>query len=160
MVILARITSRITRMVNSPQNSRGCSLLPPHCLYRCRLLLPVSACRRPILSQDEQKIEICKEALKALRRASVFAHSPNRTLCDKTSLHIWPGSISQDFLELIYRRDPRALVILAHYCALLKKNNHVWCLRGIGSGLLENIWQALGEEWRPLIQWPIGQPVS
>jgi hypothetical protein len=72
---------------------------------------------------------------------------------------MWPGSVSQDFVELIYERDPRALVLLAHHFVLLKRNDYVWYLRGLGTGLLENIWEALGEEWRPWIQWPIEQPV-
>jgi hypothetical protein len=109
----------------------------------------------PSFSQDSRKVEICKEALKELRRVVALTHSPNRILSGEASLRVWPGNISQDFLELIYERDPRALVILAHYCVLLKKNDHVWYLRGLGRGLLENIRQALGEEWRPWIQWPI-----
>lgn len=54
---------------------------------------------------------------------------------------------------MIYERDERALVILAHYCVLLKKVDHVWYLKGLGKGLLESIWEVLGEEWRPWVRW-------
>ena len=96
--------------------------------------------------------------MKELRRISSVSHSPTSVRI-KTSVHMWPGSVSQDFVELIYERDPRALVLLAHHFVLLKRNDYVWYLRGLGTGLLENIWEALGEEWRPWIQWPIEQPV-
>jgi hypothetical protein len=113
-----------------------------------------------LIPQEERKLELLREALTELRRVSALPHSPNRTLCVKTSAYMWPGSVSQDFVELIYERDPRALVLLAHYCILLKRNNHVWYLRGLGAGLLENIWQALGEDWRPWIQWAMEQSAS
>jgi hypothetical protein len=130
-------------------------LISPHSTF------PPSFCSSPahVLSQDARKAEICGEALKELRRAFVLTHPPYQAYYCEASLRIWPGCISQDFVELIYERDPRALIILAYYCVLLKKNNHFWYLRGLGAGLLENIWQALGEEWRSWIQWPIEQPV-
>lgn len=109
--------------------------------------------------QDARKAEISKTALKELRKGMKLLRPPNRARYGEASIRVWPGSISQDFMELIYERNPRALVILAHYCVLLKKVDHVWYLRGLGQGLLENIWEALGEEWRPWIQWPMDQPV-
>ena len=111
-----------------------------------------------LLSQEESFLEICKAALDELRRVSAIPYSSNRTLCIKKSAHMWPGSITQDFLELIYEKYPRALVILAYYCVLLKRNNHLWYLKGLGTGLLGSIWEELGEEWRPWIQWAMGQP--
>ena len=62
--------------------------------------------------------------------------------------------------ELRRRVDERALMILAHYCVLLKKIDHVWYLKGVGEELLENIRQSLSKEWRPRIKWAIDQPVS
>jgi hypothetical protein len=125
------------------------------------LLRPPSTLCSPrshLLFDEGRKVEICREALKGLRRISSVSHSPTSVRI-KTSVHMWPGSVSQDFVELIYERDPRALVLLAHHCVLLKRNDYVWYLRGLGTGLLENIWEALEEEWRPWIQWPIEQPV-
>lgn len=108
-------------------------------------------------SQYSPTAQLCLEALSELRIASALAHSKiaTETLCDKTALHIWPGKISQGFVELIYARDPRALVLLAHYCVLLKRNDHVWCIKGIGVGLLNNIWRDLSVEWRDMIKWPM-----
>lgn len=68
---------------------------------------------------------------------------------------MWPGSVNQDFIELIYERDERALVLLAHYCVLLKRVDHVWYLKGLGEGLLRNIWGVLGREGRSWIGWAV-----
>ncbi|KAE8448572.1 hypothetical protein EG329_008997 [Mollisiaceae sp. DMI_Dod_QoI] len=108
---------------------------------------------------EEESFENCRGALKELRRVSALSRS-SPTLCIKTSIHTWAGGVSPGFVELIYDRDPRALVLLAHYCVLLKNNNDVWYLRGLGLGLLEHIRQILGEEWQPWIQWALEQPVS
>lgn len=112
----------------------------------------------PLLSQEQRNDELCREALKELRRVSAVHQSPNRVVFYGQSIHVWPGSISQDFVELIYDRHPKALILLAHYCVQLKRNDHVWYLKGLGAGLLNNIRQALGEEWWPWIQWAIEQP--
>lgn len=144
--------ARLDGMFPSPLSSLLASIQP--------VLSPTSpSSPSHLLNQEVQKAEICKEALKELRKLFVLTHSPNRTRYSEASLRVWPGNISQDFVELIYESDPRALVILAHYCVLLMKIDHVWYLRGLGRGLLENIWEALGEEWRAWIEWPMEQRV-
>ncbi|KAH7397820.1 hypothetical protein BKA64DRAFT_753543, partial [Cadophora sp. MPI-SDFR-AT-0126] len=110
-------------------------------------------------SKSSQNLATYHSALLELRRVSALPYSPHRTICFKTAAHMWPGSVSQDFVELIYERDPTALVLLAHYCVLLKKVDHVWYLKGLGTGMLENIWCVLGEEWRPWVRWAREQPI-
>lgn len=112
----------------------------------------------PSSQREEEIIDTCRDALTALREISALSHSYIPAI--KASIHMWPGRVKQDYMDLIYDRDPRALAILAHYCVLLKRNNHVWYLRGIGFGMLENIKQTLTEEWRPWIEWAIQQPSS
>lgn len=111
-------------------------------------------------SDDNARADICRQALQELRIVSALSYWPSGIRSIKSSIHMWAGRISQDFVELIYQRDPRALVILAHYCVLLKRNNHVWYLQGLGPRLLENIKEELGKEWIPWIQWPLDFPVS
>ncbi|CZR70015.1 uncharacterized protein PAC_19916 [Phialocephala subalpina] len=137
-------------------------------LVELEALFPLSSTFNPssdvaashLLSNDEHKDELCMDALAGLRRVSALLHSSSKTLHIKTSIHMWAGSVSQEFVELIYEQDPRALVLLAHYCVLLKKNDNIWYLRGLGPGLLENIRLALGAEWQPWIQWALDQPIG
>lgn len=70
---------------------------------------------------------------------------------------MWPGSVDQDFIELIYERDERALVLLAHYCVLLKKVDHIWYLKGLGEGMLREILEVLGTEWWEWVEWARGE---
>lgn len=109
------------------------------------------------LPLDIKNSGVYLQALWLLRRVFELAYPPNQILSSEASLRVWPGSISQSFVELIYQRDPRALVILAHYCILLKRNDHAWYIRDLGRGLLENITQSLGKEWQHWIQWPMAE---
>ncbi|KUJ06426.1 uncharacterized protein LY89DRAFT_603329 [Mollisia scopiformis] len=111
-------------------------------------------------STDDRKVEICREALKELRDTSAFSNESSGIRSIKSSIHMWAGRVSQEYMELVYERDPRALVILAHFCVLLKRNNHHWYSKGLGTGMLDNVRHALGEEWQPWIQWALDQPVS
>lgn len=138
-------------------------MFPPNSPLSSPLMSPSShfySSPSSLLSSEDKNLEVCKEALDELRRVTALPYSPTHTLYLKTIVYIWPGSVSQNFVELIYERDPRALVLLAHYCVSLKRSNHVWHLRGLGTGLLENIWDVLGKEWRPWIQWAIDEPAS
>ncbi|KAE8443872.1 hypothetical protein EG329_001281 [Mollisiaceae sp. DMI_Dod_QoI] len=107
---------------------------------------------------SERSVETCKEALEDLRQVAGLSYSSSPSV--KSVAAGWVGQVSQEFVELVYERDPRALVILAHYCVVLKRQDHVWYQEGLGAGLLENIRQALAEEWLPWIEWAREQPVS
>jgi hypothetical protein len=125
--------------------------------------IPLSSTTRPInsfpLSSPREKSDaVCRKALDELRIISALPYTPHGTLDLKSSAHMWPGTIDQDFVELIFDRNPKALVILTYYCVVLKRNNGLWYLRGLGTGLLRSIWEELGEEWRPCIQWALDQP--
>ena len=103
---------------------------------------------------------VCKMALDELRRVSALPYSPCKTLEMKACIYIWPGTVSQEFVELMYERKPEALIILAHYCVLLKKMNGCWYMEGLGENLLSAISEALSLDWRPWIEWAIEQPVA
>jgi hypothetical protein len=72
-----------------------------------------------------------------------------------TALHIWPARVSQGYLDLLKERDPAALVVLAHYCILLKPLESNWYMSGFRERLLTRIYNQLDEEWRQRLQWPL-----
>jgi len=107
---------------------------------------------------DLEALEACTAALDELRRLFACPHQPMRTRF-MIAIHVWPGNVSQRFVELIQERRPEALVILAHFCVLLKKVDSCWWLAGVGSRMLTAIDEALGVEWRPWIEWPLNHPL-
>ena len=109
-------------------------------------------------SLQKSEMRACKAALNRLRRLS--AHAMSNTVGVYGVIFIWPSELSEEFLQLMYDRRPEALIILAHYCVLLKKINSCWYLKGLGENLLKSIREALTPEWWPWIQWATDYPVG
>ncbi|MCJ1471504.1 hypothetical protein MMC13_000143, partial [Lambiella insularis] len=59
------------------------------------------------------------------------------------------------FTELLEQRQPRALVILAHFFALTVGTTEVWWIGYTGRREVGGIQSILPEEWKPLMKWPI-----
>jgi hypothetical protein len=119
-----------------------------------KLLEPSDHCSE----KDLEDLTICKPALDELRRLFACRHSPMRTQI-LIAIHVWPGTVSQEFVRLMGEHRPEALVILAHYCVLLKKVNSCWWLEGVGERLLMAIDRELGLDWRQWIEWPLEHPL-
>ncbi|KAI3573691.1 hypothetical protein IWW34DRAFT_754328 [Fusarium oxysporum f. sp. albedinis] len=72
-----------------------------------------------------------------------------------TALHMWPGQVSQDYLDLLKNRDPASLILLAHYCILLEPFESHWYMGGFRKRLLSRIYNQLDQEWRHWLNWPM-----
>lgn len=63
--------------------------------------------------------------------------------------------LPHQFVEAARQRQPRALVILAHYLAFSKfRVETCWWMDGIGEQEIPNIYQHLGPEWEHLLRVP------
>lgn len=107
---------------------------------------------------DAQALATCRNALEELRRVAAAPHSRAQKLGILAVINVWPGTVPWEFLLLLHQRRPEALVILAHYCVLLKKLNSNWYLAGIGEMMISAIEESLDARWTPWIQWAIEQP--
>ncbi|KAH8799052.1 hypothetical protein F5884DRAFT_132114 [Xylogone sp. PMI_703] len=97
-------------------------------------------------------------ALLALSRAfanAKVAQSRN-TYSLWTATYTWPMQVTQEYLDLLKDREPVALILLAHYCILLRpleKTN--WYMSGYSKRLLTRIRNQLDEEWHPWLTLPL-----
>jgi hypothetical protein len=108
--------------------------------------------------EDVHDMDVYRAALDELRRVAALAFSPCKTIDNLGAVYIWPGSVDQEFLLLLNRRKPEALVIFAYYCVLLKKINwKFWYFDGVGEGILFAIRDELGPEFQEWIEWPLQQ---
>ncbi|QSS59627.1 C6 zinc finger domain-containing protein [Histoplasma capsulatum] len=69
-------------------------------------------------------------------------------------IFVWPIAIPQTYLKLLGERKPEAMVILAHYSALLQRLDDQWFMKGWARYLVKQIEMTLGEEWQPWLCWP------
>ncbi|KAM5357910.1 hypothetical protein ACJZ2D_015784 [Fusarium nematophilum] len=72
-------------------------------------------------------------------------------------LFVWPSRLSQTFLDLIKASHPLAVIVLAHYCCLIRWSGPAyWFCRGWGRPLADCVMSILEDsEWAHLAEWPV-----
>jgi len=70
-------------------------------------------------------------------------------------LRIWPLELSIDYMALLRKRCPGALILLAHYCVILNKMQSNWYCEGQASRLMSTILSHLDGRWHCCIQGPL-----
>ena len=66
----------------------------------------------------------------------------------------WLVVVQASYVAQLEKKEPMALVILAHYAVLLHTSNGQWWLEGRGAHLVHVIHQLLPPEWLSAIDWP------
>ena len=70
-------------------------------------------------------------------------------------VHAWPAQVPDDFLRLLSDEHPGALILIAHYCILLRRLESYWYMKGYAAGLLSRIQSRIGQKWYNWIAWPL-----
>ncbi|KAH6644280.1 hypothetical protein C7974DRAFT_17902 [Boeremia exigua] len=71
------------------------------------------------------------------------------------SLMLFPVVIPDHFIRLVALCKPRAIVILAHYFALLTLLQHFWYIGDTGIREVEAALEFLPQRWRSHMRWPL-----
>lgn len=73
------------------------------------------------------------------------------------AVFLWPVLMSNDYLDMLRRRHPSALVVLAYYCVIIHMAEpFCWFLNGWARALVSTITEQLvGTPWEESIMWPI-----
>jgi hypothetical protein len=117
------------------------------------ILLEPSAASPPDV---KEKLAICKAALVELRTAFSLSYlAGDKAYCRRLASFRWPVKISEDFLILLSKREPMALILLAHECILLAREEPCWYMEGHVTRLISLIRESLDQEWLPCIDWPL-----
>ncbi|KAJ5678959.1 hypothetical protein N7462_007203 [Penicillium macrosclerotiorum] len=67
----------------------------------------------------------------------------------------FPPVVPRLFLDLVSEKQPRALVILAHFFALAKSAENIWWLRGVPEREVCGINSIIPAEWKWALIWPL-----
>lgn len=94
-------------------------------------------------------------ALHILRSCFAMLFLASNPVSIMRALTIWVESIPYTYLQALSELQPGALVILAHWCIILKRAETRWYLQGSANNILSAIHGALNEEWRARIAWPL-----
>lgn len=94
-------------------------------------------------------------ALHLLRSCFAMLFLASKPVSIMRALTLWVESIPSAYLEALRELQPAALVILAHWCIMLKRAETRWYLQGSAKNTLLAIYGALNEEWSARIAWPL-----
>ncbi|KAI9149013.1 Orsellinic acid/F9775 biosynthesis cluster protein D [Paramyrothecium foliicola] len=72
-------------------------------------------------------------------------------------LGVWPARVEDDYVTLLSRRHPGALILLAYYCIMLMKINGLWYFTGRPAKLLSSILRILDQKWHPVVKTAVDQ---
>ncbi|EED22669.1 conserved hypothetical protein [Talaromyces stipitatus ATCC 10500] len=67
----------------------------------------------------------------------------------------WPMRVESEFMTLLYRRHPGALILLGHYCIILRYMEGYWYFQGGAAKLMLSIMNVLEESWHKFIREPV-----
>lgn len=67
----------------------------------------------------------------------------------------WAAMLPDDFVQLLRRQMPEALVILAHFAILLHRFRSFWIFGDVGERLIRGISEALGPPWLDWLARPL-----
>ncbi|KAF4613380.1 hypothetical protein G7Y89_g15505 [Cudoniella acicularis] len=112
----------------------------------------------PADSEDfwsEDVIQTYRSAAVELDRAFACTRALGTSFTTWDLLRIWPLRISVEYMDLLARRQAGALVLLAHYCVILKNLEFNWYFEGRATRLLSNIVLCLDQKWHGYIAWPL-----
>jgi hypothetical protein len=67
---------------------------------------------------------------------------------------IWPVLVPIEYMDLVMKRSPEALVVLAHFAVVLHSHSREWFIREGGRYLIGSISRHLGSYWDNWMAWP------
>ncbi|KAI0548242.1 hypothetical protein F4679DRAFT_551735 [Xylaria curta] len=105
---------------------------------------------------DEEALEVCIEAVNLLQVGLDEITAPTMENWRHQMAFIWSVCNNAMFNDLISQRLPQALVILAHYTALLHHAKAIWQIRDAGYRFLHTICSVLGPNYENQLLWVKG----
>jgi hypothetical protein len=99
-------------------------------------------------------VEACKKAANTLQWAfNVYRNLPPKRNVQAVSA--FPVVLDEDFIEVVRKHRPEALLVLAYYGILLHRCRRVWLVGDSGAFLIHLIADHLGSYWQEALRWPL-----
>ena len=109
------------------------------------------------LDDENERKSCCAalEGLKACFRTMSISQGGGLSVSleDKGGVFGWLAMVDMDFIVLLFRRQPVALVILAYCAIFMHALDEVWWYRGWGSALINAISETLDQKWESALTW-------
>jgi hypothetical protein len=103
-------------------------------------------------SLREESIQACKDATRAL--AFVHRRLDTPSTWGVHAPMAWATLVSTDYVRLLEKRTPEAIIVLAHYAAVLHRCRDFWVFADGGEYLIRGIYGILGTGWKEWLVTP------
>ncbi|KAI9925976.1 hypothetical protein ASPWEDRAFT_25797 [Aspergillus wentii DTO 134E9] len=103
---------------------------------------------------SHEYMDIYEKAISALQSVLSAAQSDLNGRPNINAIITWPVILPPGYTELLRKREPYALIILAHYAALVHSRRDLWMCGDGGQFLIELISRHLGSGWSDWLIWP------
>ena len=106
------------------------------------------------LQQKQQ--EACREAVRLLQIGldAILAPPEDEQYNRSQMIFSWGVITPQEYTDLLARKRPETLVVLAYYAVLLHYARDMWEVGDAGAYLLGIIAESLGPDWGHWLEWP------
>lgn len=102
---------------------------------------------------SERDIATCKETMGTLEYIRCWIKNPQ-----SWGLHAlagWTGMMPLEFVHLLQRRTPEALIILAYYGVMVHQHRDWWVFGDAGAHIVRSISSVLGTSWKKWLVQPL-----
>lgn len=100
-------------------------------------------------------IKACLDAIDRLQWTFDRQHKIKAVASGPRAASAFSVTVSPDFVDVLRRLQPEALVILAYFGVLLHRCRHFWVFGDAGACTIRAIAQHLGGYWRESMAWPL-----
>ncbi|OXV07928.1 hypothetical protein Egran_04310 [Elaphomyces granulatus] len=106
---------------------------------------------------DLGELETYLGAVDELSKSFSIMFDPALPSCETSDVFIWLLRVSDEYMSLLEREKPVAMVIFAYYCVVLRQLEWTWWLNGWSIHVMSAIYQLLNEVYRSWVRWPMEQ---
>lgn len=100
------------------------------------------------------KSRLCHDVLSLLHHSFALASMRHYNTPLRNAINHWISKIPNDYMRLLQKGEPWALVIMAHFCILVYRSETLWFMKGHAARFLQSISDRLEESWQQYVQWP------
>jgi hypothetical protein len=105
-------------------------------------------------STTVEEMESYIDAISCLRNLLAASAQGLTSIMQRVTTSMWPCQVKDTYVRLLSEYRPPALIIMAHYCILLKDVKDCWYMEHRALNLFEAVQKGLGEEWAPYVEHP------
>lgn len=106
-------------------------------------------------STNVDALEAYRDAIFRLRQLLSASARTSDPFSRQSMSSVWPATVSDTFIWLLNEHRPPALLIMGHYCLLLKKCEECWYIEHRAYDLFQAVQQSLSEEWLSYLEHPL-----